>query len=280
MRYRSFSSDGKFDPRRYEGLLRQMRMTPDVFEQEISDEITTKKVQSLIMGRALVTEDEILTEHHLNRDQIKGRIRCLRPQVVGRQSRPWTSRPSKTYYKNNLNRYMEPEQREIAYVLLNREDLEKEIHPGEDEVKRYYEDNPARFTREKQVRAQHILFRVKPDAPEAEVEKVRAQAGKILDEARKGTDFAELAKKHSQDEATAKKGGELGFFSSKQMDPAFSKAAFALQPGEISDLVRTPYGFHIIKLEEINEARTAPFDEVKSEIEKDIKSRERPGYGC
>ena len=97
--------------------------------------------------------------------------------------------------------------------------------------------------------------------------KMSGRAQKILDEARKGKDFARLAKKYSQDEATAKKGGELGFFSSKQMDPDFSAAAFAMEPGEISDLVRTPHGFHIIKSEEITEARTAPIEEVK------VKSR-------
>ena len=105
------------------------------------------------------------------------------------------------------------------------------------------------------------------------MEKIRAGAQKILDEAKKGKDFSDLAKKYSQDEGTAKKGGELGFFSAKQMEPAFSAAAFALKPGEISDLVRTPYGFHIIKSEEIAEARTAPLDEVKGDIERDIKSQ-------
>ncbi len=99
------------------------------------------------------------------------------------------------------------------------------------------------------------------------------QAQKILDEAKKGKDFAELASKYSQDETTAKKGGDLGFFDSKKMDPAFSKAAFALKPGEISGLVRTPYGFHIIKSEGVTEAKTVPFEEVKGEIEKDLKSQ-------
>jgi peptidyl-prolyl cis-trans isomerase D len=105
------------------------------------------------------------------------------------------------------------------------------------------------------------------------VDNIRAQARKILDEARTGKDFAGLANKYSQDEATAKKSGELGFFSSKQMDKDFSAAAFALQPGEISELVRTPLGFDIIKSEEITEERTAPIKEVRSEIEKDIRSQ-------
>jgi peptidyl-prolyl cis-trans isomerase D len=268
----AFQTEGVFDAKRYEGVLRQMRMTPDIFEQQISEDITTHKVQAFIMGRAVVTEDEILTEHHLNRDQIKVAYVVLDPGSF--QDKVTVAEPAlRSFYQGHQDLYMEPERREIAYVVLNREDLEKEIHPGADEINRYYEDNAARFTREKQARAQHILLRVKPDAPQAEVDNIRAQAQKILDEARKGKGFAELAKKYSQDEATAKKGGELGFLSSKQMDKDFSAAVFAMQPGEISDLVRTPHGFEIIKAEEITETRPAPIEEVRGEIEKDIRSQ-------
>jgi peptidyl-prolyl cis-trans isomerase D len=268
----AFQTDGKFDAKRYQGILRQMRMTPDIFEQQMSEDITTMKVEAFIHGRAVVSEDEILTDNHLNHDQIKVAYVVFDPATF--EGNVTVTEPAlQGFYQNNQDRYMEPEKREIAYVLLNREDLEKEIHPSEDEINRYYEDNAARFKREKQVRAQHILLRVKPDAPQADVDKIRAQAQKILDEARKGKNFVELAKKYSQDEVSAKKGGELGFFSSKQMDTGFSTAAFAMQPGEISELVRTPYGFHIIKLEEITEARTAPIDEVRGEIEKDIRSQ-------
>jgi len=268
----AFQTEGKFDSQHYEGLLRRMNMTPDVFEQEMSEDITTLKVQGFIKGRAVVTEDEILTDFHLNRDQIKVAYVVFDPKSF-EDKVTVEEADLRTFYQNNQNRYMEPEKREIAYVLFNMEDLEKEIHPGDEEIRRYYDENAAKFAREKQVRAQHILFRVKPDAPQDEVEKIRADAQKILDEAKKGKDFAELAKKYSQDEASAKKGGELGFFSQKQMEQAFSAAAFALKPGEISDLVRTPYGFHIIKSEEISEARTAPLEEVKGDIERDIKSQ-------
>lgn len=268
----AFQTEGKFDSQHYEGLLRRMNMTPDVFEQEMSEDITTLKVQGFIKGRAVVTEDEILTDFHLNRDQIKVAYVVFDPKSF-EDKVTVEEADLRTFYQNNQNRYMEPEKREIAYVLLNMEDLEKDIHPGDEEIRRYYDENAAKFAREKQVRAQHILFRVKPDAPKDEVEKIRADAQKILDEAKKGKNFAELAKKYSQDEASAKKGGELGFFSQKQMEQAFSDAAFALKPGDISDLVRTPYGFHIIKSEEISEARTAPLEEVKGDIERDIKSQ-------
>ncbi len=268
----AFQVEGKFDSKHYQGLLQQMHMTPDVFEQEMSEDITTLNVESFIKARAVVTEDEILTDYHLNRDQVKVAYVVFDPKSF-EDNVTVVEADLRTFYQNNQARYMEPEKREIAYVMLNMEDLEKEIHPGDGEIKSYYDENVAKFAHEKQVRAQHILFRVKPEAPPAEVEKIRADAQKILDEAKKGKDFSELAKKHSQDEGSAKKGGELGFFSAKQMDQAFSAAAFALKPGEISDLVRTPYGFHIIKSEEIAEARTAPLEEVKGEIERDIKSQ-------
>lgn len=268
----AFQTEGKFDAKRYEYVLRQMRMTPDIFEQQMSEDITTHKVQAFIKGRAVVTEGEILADHHLNRDKIKVAYVVLDPASF-EDNVTVAESALQSFYRNHEDRYMEPERREIVYAVLNREDLEKEIHPSEDEINRYYEDNLALFQREKQVRAQHILLRVKPDASHAEVDNIRAQAQKILDEARTGKDFAALAKKYSQDEATAKKGGELGFFSSKQMDKDFSAAAFSLQPGEISELVRTPHGFHIIKLEEITDAKTAPLKEVRGEIEKDIRSQ-------
>ncbi len=268
----AFQVEGKFDVGRYEGLLRQNRMTPEVFEEQMVDDITTQKVEAFIRGRAVVTEDDILTEYHFNRDQIKVAYVVFDPKSFEDKVTVEES-DLQASYKNHQDRYMEPEKREIAYVLLSKEGLEKEIHPTEDEIKRYYDENAARFTHEKQVRAQHVLLLIKPGAPEAEVEKVRTQAQKIVDEARKGKDFGELAKKYSQDEATAKKGGELGFFTVKQMAPAFSAAAFALKPGEISDPVRTPRGFDIIKPEEIAEAKTAPIEEVRGEIERDLKAQ-------
>ncbi len=268
----AFQVDGKFDTKRYEGILRQNRMTPDMYEQEVTNEITTRKIEGFIKGRAVVTEEEILADHHFNQDQIKVAYAAFDPKSF-EDKVTVVETDLRTFYDKNKDKYMEPERRQIAYAFLKKEDLEKEIHPGENEIKRYYEENAAQFTREKQVRAEHVLLRVKPDASQGEVEKVRAQAEKILDEARKGKDFAELAKKYSQDEATANKGGELGFFTAKAMEPAFSTAAFSLKPGEISDIVRTPYGFHIIKSEEITEAGTSPFEEVKAEIERDIKSQ-------
>ena len=125
--------------------------------------------------------------------------------------------------------------------------------------------------RVEEVRARHILFKVDEKAPEQEVEKVKGEALKVLQEARGGKDFAELAKKYSQDEGSAKQGGDLGFFTRERMVPEFSEAAFALKPGQISDLVRSHYGFHIIKTEEVHPEKTDTFDEVKDRLIGELK---------
>lgn len=265
-----FVSDGKFDTKRYENILRQMRLTPETFEQQMVEELTAFKVQSFVQRRAVVTEDEILADHHLNRDQVKVAYVLFDPKSYEDQVQV-VDDALKTFYQNNQGNYMEPEKREIAYVLLNTEELAKDVALKENEAKAYYDDNIRQYEREKEVRARHILFRLKPDAPQGDIEKTRAEAQKVLDEARKGTDFSELAKKHSMDEGSGKKGGDLGFFTAKQMESAFSEAAFALKAGDVSDLVRTPHGFHIIKVEEIRPPRTSPFEEVKADIEKSLK---------
>jgi peptidyl-prolyl cis-trans isomerase D len=270
MQFPMFQSEGRFDKSRYEAGLRQMRVTPETFEQQISDELTLMKTEAFIKGRAIVTESEILTDYHFNRDQIKLAYVLFDPKSFEDQVTV-NDAALQSFYQGNQNKYMEPEKREIAYVLLNTEDMAKDFPVTDDEVKRYYEDNIKQYYREKEVKARHILFKVNQEAPQEEVQKVSAEAQKVLDEAKKGKDFAELAKKYSQDEGTAKSGGELGYFSAKKMEPAFSDAAFSLKPGEISGLVRTGYGFHIIQVEDVREARTVPFEEVKADVEKSLR---------
>ncbi len=265
-----FQDQGKFDMKRYEGFLHNQRMTPEQFEQEMAQQITSMKVENFIRGRAVVTADEIQLEHHFNNDQVKVAYIVVDPKSLESQVAVDDS-ALQEFHKKNQNRYMEPEKRQIAYVLLNTDDLAKDVAVTDAEIKAYYDDNLRQYEHEKEVRAQHILFKLKPDATPEEVEKVRAEALKVQEEAKKGKDFSELAKKYSQDEGSASKGGELGFFTSKKMQPSFSAAAFAMNAGDISDLVRTPFGFHIIKVEEVRPERTAPLEEVKGDIEKSLK---------
>lgn len=147
--------------------------------------------------------------------------------------------------------------------------LERDVFSGvevkDDELRTAFERDPARFKQPPEVRARHILFIVAPDAPAEEVATVRARALKVLEAARSGLDFAGLARRHSEAPNRAN-GGDLGFFTENQLEPTFSAAAFALNTGEISDLVRTNYGFHVIKLEERRGDRAPTFSDVSDKV--------------
>ncbi|MGC9194051.1 MAG: SurA N-terminal domain-containing protein [Syntrophobacteraceae bacterium] len=269
----AFQSGGKFDMSRYRAILWQHHMTPESFEKEMADDITMSNAQVFITGQAIVTQSEILASYHFDNDQIKVAYTLFDPSAF--EGGVKLDAPAlEAFYKKHQNQYMEPEKREITYVLLNVSDLEKDINPSEAQIKQYYDDNTAEFTGEKQVSARRILLRLTPGASAAQIKEANAQAAKILAEVRKGKDFALLAQKYSQDKTTAKKGGELGFFSYKQMSPAFSSAAFALKPGQVSAIVRTPSGLNIIKVEQVKKAGLAPLDAVQNKIIKELKTQQ------
>ena len=137
--------------------------------------------------------------------------------------------------------------------------------PSDTECRAFYEKNPDKFKQDEAVRASHILFRVDENADAATKKKAMDQALAVLKEARAGADFAELAKKHSAD-GSAQQGGDLNFFTKGQMVPPFDQAAFALKPGQISDIVTTQFGYHIIKVTDRKPATTVPFEQVSGRI--------------
>jgi len=141
---------------------------------------------------------------------------------------------------------------------------------SDEELETYYRDNELRLTLPEQVRVRHILLTWKPMGTTDDRAAIRKQMAPILEQARSGEDFAELARKHS-DDSTAGQGGDTGFFHRGQMVPAFEAVAFALQPGEVSDPVETPFGVHILRLEERQEARLLPLDEVREQLREHIR---------
>ena len=146
----------------------------------------------------------------------------------------------------------------------------KAVDVSDEELEQYYRDNEYRLTLPEQVRVRHILLSWKPLGQPDDKKALYDQMQAILDKARAGEDFAQLATEYS-DDSTRVHGGDVGFFRRGQMVPAFEKAAFALKPGEISDIVETPFGLHIIKLEERQEARLLPLDEIREQLRDHIR---------
>jgi len=180
------------------------------------------------------------------------------------------------YYKDPAHaaQFQSPEQESIEYVVLDPDALKKGIAISEDDLRKYYTENEKRYTTPEERRASHILIKADKDAPKAEREKAKARAEALLAEVRKNpSSFAEIAKKNSDDEGSAEKGGDLDFFGRGAMVKPFEDAAFALKPGEISGIVASDFGYHIIQLNAVRGGQKKSFEEVRPEIENEIRNQ-------
>jgi peptidyl-prolyl cis-trans isomerase C len=163
----------------------------------------------------------------------------------------------------------------IAVNLMLKTELEPKILVSEADSKKFYDENRPRFRQEDSVHASHILIRTGEQADAAAKAKAKTQADDLLAQIKKGANFADLAKKFSQDPGSATNGGDLGFFSKGQMVPAFEQAAFGLKPGQTSGVVETPFGYHIIHVSETKAGRDLGYDEVKAQIDDYLKQQLR-----
>jgi peptidyl-prolyl cis-trans isomerase D len=180
----------------------------------------------------------------------------------------------RAYYDANPDRFRVPEQVSVDYVVLNAEALmaSEKVDPGE--IKSYYESNLSRFGEPEQRRASHILIAVKSGSSAAEKAKARERAERILAQVRKAPgSFADLAKKNSDDTGSASQGGDVGYFSRGMMVRPFEEAAFRLKPNEISDLVESDFGFHIIKLTGVKPGKMKTLEQARAGIEDDLKKQ-------
>ncbi len=178
----------------------------------------------------------------------------------------------------SFDQYRAQLQEQIEKLRLVSMEVRSKVQVGETEMRDYYAANLAKYTEEESYRARHIFFKTGEKATQDEIKRSKATALAVLADAKGGKDFAELAKKFSEDPAARKDGGDLGSFKKGDMQPELEKAILSLKPGEISDLVTTPIGFHIIKLESRVAGTVKPFESVKADIEEIIyrkKSEER-----
>jgi peptidyl-prolyl cis-trans isomerase D len=180
------------------------------------------------------------------------------------------------YYKDPANaaQFQAPEQASIEYVVLDVEALKKDVTVPEADLKKYYTENAARYSSPEERRASHILVKADKSAPAEERAKAKAKAESLLAQLKKNPDaFADLAKKHSDDPGSGERGGDLDFFGRGAMVKPFEDAAFALKPGETSDVVESDFGYHIIRTTAVRGGEQRSFEEVRPELEEEVRKQ-------
>ena len=267
--YPAFQVNGEFDEGRYRSLLRHNRMEPSDFESGIKLELLEEKIRQLITCFFPTTDKEVLDYYTYSKEKINVGFVSLNPEdfkeeVEVRQDE------KKAYFEQNKERYRVPEKIKIAYLSMEPSDFEDKVTVTEEEISDYYELNQERFKDPEQVKARHILFKVAPNASESEEAEAKEGALAILKRARAGEDFSELAKKHSQD-LSASNGGDLGYFQRGKMAKPFEDLAFGLKPAELGGPVRTKFGWHIIKVDDVKEASIKTLADVRDEIIETLK---------
>ena len=265
-----FHTDGQFDRDRYELLVQNSGMTIQGYEsyqrqQGVVDQLVRGLGQSAIVSTnsidkawKLLDQRRIASYTTLEFDNFLDDIQVSETAI-------------EKEYQANLDSYFKPASIQVDYLKLSVEDLGTRLDVDEADILQMYEDNPDRYRQPGSRSASHILLKVDSDATNAQIDQVRQRASEIVARARGGESFASLAEVNSDDKGSVKRGGELGVIRPGTMAKPFEDAVFVMGEGEISEPVRTQYGFHVIRLDRITESRVQPLDQVRSEIEAEVR---------
>jgi peptidyl-prolyl cis-trans isomerase D len=239
-------------------------MTVPVFENLVRQGLLEEKFRRLVTDGVSVGPNELQEQFRYQNEKVKLDYALIKPEDLESKITLDDS-AIKAYYEKNKSRYTVPEKRVVEYGLLDQAKLRQSVQISDTDLKVRYQQDIQQYQVPNRVHAEHILF-MTVGKTDAEVDEIKKKAEDVLKQVRKGAKFDELAKKYSEDPGSKEKGGDLGWLIQGQTVPEFEKAAFSLQPGSVSDLVKTQYGFHIIKVLEKETAHTKPFDEVKESI--------------
>src|SRR5262245_23031874 len=261
----SFQENGTFiGEQRYRQILSMQRppMTPSEFEEAVRRSLVVEKLRASLTEWLSIPDKELEQEYRRRNDKVKLAVVSF-PNDSFRPDVSATDAEITSYFDAHKDDFRIPEKRKIRYLLVDVEAIRsKTVVPAAD-IERAYNDRITEYTTPEQVRASHILLKTEGKDEAA----VRAQAEEVLKKAKAGADFAALAKQYSQDEGSAPNGGDLDYFGRGRMVPEFDAVAFAMEPGQISDLVKTTFGFHIIKLVEKKTGHTRSLDEVRPQLQ-------------
>ncbi|MAI36669.1 SurA N-terminal domain-containing protein [Alteromonas sp.] len=265
VRMPEFQFGGQFDNERFQTILRQNGFSPADFRNYLRIQMTQNQLAAALTTSAFALDSEVEEANMLQRQTRDAKYLMVSAASFA-DSVEVSEADIETFYNNNIASFDTEEKVKLAYVKLSVEDLKGRVSVDDDAVRTYYEANLPSYGKEEERRVSHILIESGDDvdAARAEIEALKAQ----LDN---GADFATLASENSDDTFSAENGGDLDFITPEMMDAEFDEAAFALDSvGDVSDIVETDFGFHIIKLTDINEAQTKSFEEVASDIRESL----------
>jgi len=266
--------DGTFSIEKYRRVLQQQGMSPAEFEWRLSRELMANQVTNGIAQTAGVSRQDLENIYRLQTQQRRFSYLELPLQQSAAEVKVSDSDIEK-YYSEHASDFMSPERVKIQYLELKADKLQVSDVPDDQALHELYDEHSDRYVTPEERRARHILVSLPPDAGEDAERKAREKAESLLARLEKGESFEELAKEASDDPVSASKGGDLGFFSRGVMTPEFEKAAFALEKGGRSGIVKSAFGFHIIEVTDIKPQQTRPFDEVRDELVKEYQAQER-----
>ncbi|MGB8060652.1 MAG: peptidyl-prolyl cis-trans isomerase [Candidatus Sulfotelmatobacter sp.] len=261
----------------YEDLLQRYNLTTTKFEQSVGDDILLTKLQALISSSAGVSDAQIHEEFVKQNAKVKFDYAYLKQDDLKKGLHP-TDEELKAYYESHKASYANsiPEKRKVKYAVIDLAKAEADVQVTQDDLRAYYDNHRDQYRVPEQVKVSHILIKTPLPGPDGKVDEkgvaeAQQRAADLLKQIKNGAKLEDLAKKYSEDPGSAKQGGSLGWIGRGQTVPEFEKVAFSLPKGQISDLVKSSYGFHIIRVDDKQDAHTKPLDEVKSEIEPILK---------
>ena len=242
-------------------------LTPSQFEASLRQQLVLEKLRAVVTDWVTVTDAEADAEYTKRTEKVKVDLVHISAETFRSQVTASDAEIA-AYFDAHKEKYRVGERRKIRYLLIDEDLLRGAVTVPAREIERYYNNNIEQYTTPEQVRASHILFKTEGKDEAA----VRAAAEKVLALVKQGGDFAELAKKYSEDEQSQPLGGDLDYFGQGRMVPEFEAAAFALTPGTVSDLVKTPFGFHIIKVVDKKPTAVRTLDDVRTAIAEQLKT--------
>jgi peptidyl-prolyl cis-trans isomerase D len=261
----------------YQGLLQQHNLTPAAFEDSVGKEILISKLQALITGGASVSNAAVRQEFDKQNMKVKFEYAVLKQDDIKKGLHP-TPEELKAFYDSHQKNYANsiPEKRKVKYVMIDLGKIEGAVQVTHDDLQAYYNAHRDQYRVAEQAKVSHILIKTPLPGSDGKVDEkgvaeAQRRAEDILKQLKAGAKFEDLAKKYSEDPGSAKEGGSLGWIGKGRTVPEFEKAAFSLPKGQISDLVKSSYGFHIIRVDDRQDAHMKTLDEVTAEIEPVLK---------